>query len=198
MAWPAVYGLNSASFDPRSRQRTTQPTIVLVHDAFHSPIHLERLARELQDNGHRVLVPHLPSSLTTYQPNILEADVQALCEVGRPELDSGRDIVLVLHGYAGIPGSTAAERLNQYALRRPRAGFVAHIVFIAAVVANAGECFLDVLRPQWLLQEVSCIPSIARSSHPNIPRMAILELAARTLFSSKTVHLKIPEQQCLL
>ena len=68
-------------------------------------------------------------------------------------LEAGHNIVMVFHGYSGIL-ATAADRLNQYALSRPRAGFVVKIIFVAALIANEGECFLDLIRPEWLLYEV--------------------------------------------
>lgn len=151
MAWPNVYNLDTSRFD---QDRPNRPTIVLVHDAFHGPCHFEQLVRELRDLEYRVLTPQLPSSSSNHQQDIFDADVRAICESSKPEVDRGTQILFVLHGYAGLPGSIAAERLNRYALGRPRIGFVMKIVFIAALIANESECVLDVMRPEWLVYEV--------------------------------------------
>ena len=156
MAWPGVYGLSSADFVQDSSTRDIRPTIVLVHDAFHLAAHLQRLAEELQAANYPVITPQLPSSIGIYQPAVFEADVQAVYTASKPEMDFGRNVILVLHGYSGLPGPIAAARLNQYALSRPGTGFVMTIVFVAALIANEGECALDVYQPDWLLHEV-CI-----------------------------------------
>ena len=151
MAWPNVYNLDTTKFDQDS---PSKPTIVLVHDAFHTPSHLEPLARELRDAEYSVLIPQLPSSSSNHQQDVFEVDVRAICASSKPEVERGMNIVLVLHGYGGFPGSVAADRLNRYALAHPRTGFVVKIIFVAALVPNDGECLLDVIRPEWLIYEV--------------------------------------------
>ena len=154
MAWPNVYGLDSSRFDNGGARRPPMPTIVLVHDAFHTSSHLEQLVRELRDADFRTLSPQLPSSSSTHQANVFEADVQTICDYTRPETEAGRNVVFILHGYGGLPGSVAAERLNQHALTRPRTGYVVKIIFVAALIAKEAECYLDILRPEWLTHEV--------------------------------------------
>ena len=154
MAWPNAYNLDSTSFDNRAARMPSKPTIILVHEAFHTNAHFTPLLRELQESNYRVLTPQLPSSNATYRPDILETDVQTIHDCAKPEMESLRNVVLVLHGYSGIPGPVAAERLNRYALSRPRTGFVVKILFVAATIAGESECYLDVLKPEWLIYEV--------------------------------------------
>ena len=153
MAWPLVYDLDSSKFDKGIKGRSEKPTIALVHDAFHTPFHFEGLVRELREAAYNILTPQLPSSTSSYQPNAFQADAQAVYEDCKPTIEAGRNIILVLHGYSGLLAGTA-ERLNRYALSRPRAGYVVQIIFVAALVANEGECFLDLIRPNWLIHEV--------------------------------------------
>lgn len=154
MAWPLAYDLDSSKFDDRATSRSNKPTVVLIHDAFHAPFHFEGLVRDLRAASTNVLTPQLPSSTSTYQPNIFEVDVKAVSDSCKPAMEAGHNLVLVLHGYSGLVGASAAVRLNQYALTRPRAGFVVKVIFVAALVANEGECFLDIFRPEWLIYEV--------------------------------------------
>ena len=154
MAWPNVYNLDSSKFDKDAARQPSRATIVLVHDAFHTPAHLEQVVRQLREAGYRVVTPQLPSSSSTYLPNIFEADVQVVHDHSKPEIEAGRNVMFVLHGYAGLPGSVAAERLVRYALNRPRAGFVVKLAFVAGLVAKAGECYLDMVKPEWLIHEV--------------------------------------------
>lgn len=154
MAWPNAYNLDSTSFDNSAARTPSKPTIILVHEAFHTNAHFTLLLRELQDVNYRVLTPQLPSSNATYRPNVFEIDVQTIHDCAKPEMEASRNVIFVLHGYSGIPGPVAAERLNRYALSRPRTGFVVKILFVAAIIAGEGECYLDVLKPDWLIYEV--------------------------------------------
>ena len=154
MAWPSVYNLDAGQFDQRTTQASNRPTIVLVHDAFHTPSHFDPLVRELRETRYRVLLPQLPSSSSVHQPHVFEADQRAIIDLCRPEIEGGRNIIMVLHGYAGVPGPIAAEMLNRYAITRPGSGFVVKVVFLAAIVVSEGECVLDVIRPDWLIQDV--------------------------------------------
>lgn len=154
LPFPIRYDLDYSKFDQSAKTRSDESTIVLVHDAFHTSFHFERLVRELREAAYDVLTPQLPSSNSTCRPNVFQADVQAVYDDSKPVIETGRNIIMVLHGYSGLVGPIAAERLNQYALSRPRGGFVVKIIFIAAIVTDEGECFLDLIRPEWLIYEV--------------------------------------------
>lgn len=171
MAWPNVYGLDASKFQPHASTPPQRSTIVLIHDAFHTPEHFEPLATELISSGWRVLTPRLPSSGTGQQEAALEADVQAISAAAGPDMASGRNLVLVMHGYSSIrkrnvsspsdcadssttAGSMAANRLDRYSLQRPRAGHVVKLIFFAGIIVNRNESFEDVFRASWLSSEV--------------------------------------------
>lgn len=158
MAWPNVYGLDISKFDRDAPTQTPKPTILLVHDAFHTSEHFEELATELMQAGYELRTPQLPSSTSTYQNDVFEADVQAVFDPGRIAIEAGRNVVLVMHGYGSLPASVAATRLNQHSLDRPRAGEVIKLVFVAGVIVEHGECYEDVLRPAWMADEVRTEP----------------------------------------
>ena len=59
-------------------------------------------------------------------------------------VERGKDILLVLHSYAGIPGSGAAQGLDVVGrVRTGKQGGVIGLVGIAAILANAGETCLE-------------------------------------------------------
>lgn len=155
MAWPNVYGLDVAMFDKDAPTHPPKPTILLVHDAFHTSTHFESLANELRQANCEVAIAQLPSSSSSYQPSVFEADVHAVFEAGRTDIEASRNVILVMHGYGSLPGSVAADRLNQHSLNRPRAGEVTQLIFIAGVIAEEGKCFDDVLKPDWMAAEVN-------------------------------------------
>nr|POE88292.1 hypothetical protein CFP56_11521 [Quercus suber] len=171
MAWPSVYGVEASRFRSPASTSSSNPTIVLVHDAFHAPEHLETLNAGLTSAGYRVVLPRLPSSGSEPPPNALEADVQAICRTAGPDLGSGRDLVVVMHGYS--TGSIAASRLNEYSLQRPRSGQVVRLIFFAGIVVSRGESVDNVFRTDWMSTEVCCIfmpdPTGTRDSDKGVP-----------------------------
>ncbi|KAI7123210.1 hypothetical protein KC352_g32572, partial [Hortaea werneckii] len=91
----------------------TNPTVLLVHGAFHVPQHFEHLASLLKQAGYRVEVPALPSVGIEQDPgNALELDAGFLCdkleELVRGEEE--RDVVVLMHSYGGQCGSEAIAK----------------------------------------------------------------------------------------
>lgn len=149
MAWPNVYGLDTQQFEGE-RSPPQKPTLILAHDAFHTPEHYYDLVDAISHAGLRVLAPQLPSSGQTIITNALEADAQTLFNSCKDEIDASRNVVMLSHGYGSIPGIIAAERINQYCLDRPRSGHVSKLISVAGVLLNAGESFMTAVRPGWI------------------------------------------------
>lgn len=138
------------------------PTIVLVPGAWHSPQHYFQLTDLLVGAGYDTISRRNPScdSLT---PNAESAAKDAAFirhEVLMPLLDAGKNVILVMHSYGGLPGAAAAKGLSQTertAADRP--GGIIGLIFISAVVAHEGQSLLSLLPGQkfdpWVIQEVS-------------------------------------------
>ncbi|KAK4508252.1 hypothetical protein PRZ48_001990 [Zasmidium cellare] len=136
--------------DIRRRPATRpRPTIIIAHDAFHTPAHFDRLQQDLAGAGFRVVIPQLPSSSSAAQSATLEDDVNTLVFYGNAEIENGNNVVLVAHGYGSIPGSAAAERLNQHSLDRPRTGSVTRLILIAGVISRTNESYYDSVEAAW-------------------------------------------------
>ena len=103
-------------------------TFVLVHGAWHDSWCWERVAPVLQQAGHDVVAPQLPSDDGT-------ADFDAYADFVCAALGkSGDDVVVVAHSLAGATGALVPGR-------RP----VRHLVYLCAAVPAAGLSLLD----QW-------------------------------------------------
>lgn len=86
-----------------------KPTIILVPGAFHKALHFYKLAMYLTMAGHTVSLIDLPST-TSDEPRspVYETDVSTISNAIREFTEVGRDVVLVMHDYAGNPGTKAA------------------------------------------------------------------------------------------
>lgn len=89
-------------------ESSDKPVILLVHEAFHRPVHYESVSGALRDRGFTVVVPALATTGTraglTY-----EDDVAAIEEVLAPLLNEGREVVIVAHSFGALPASQCTE-----------------------------------------------------------------------------------------
>lgn len=122
----------------------TSPTsVVLVHGAYHQPLHYSLLTTALESAGFRVSTPHLPSTqripaIQSSDPDIAAVRAAVLSELDDPT--NPRDVVMVLHSYGGIPGTQAIKGLAKDAREREgkKTGVVA-AVLIACIIVEEGE-----------------------------------------------------------
>ena len=105
---------------------------VLVHGAWHGGWCWQRVARALQQAGHRVHAvtltglgerAHLLSPAITLDTHIDDV-------LGLIEAEELADVVLAVHSYAGMIGTAVADRLGQR---------LRHLVYVDAVLPQPGE-----------------------------------------------------------
>ena len=106
-------------------------TFALVHGAWHGAWCWERLAPLLQQAGHDVVAPELPSEDGSAD---FDAYADVVCAALRGRDD---DVVVVAHSLAGATGALVPDR-------RP----VRHLVYLCAAIPEAGLSLVD----QWQAQ----------------------------------------------
>jgi pimeloyl-ACP methyl ester carboxylesterase len=113
-------------------------TYVLVHGAWHGGWCWAKVARLLRDAGHEVYTPTLTGlgeRAHLARPEIdLDTHIQDLVAV--LESEELRQVTLVGHSYGGMVITGAAARTS---------GRIAHLVYLDAVVPEAGKALLDYL-----------------------------------------------------
>ena len=72
------------------------------------------------------------------------------CEALQPLINNGKEVLLVMHSYGGVPGSAAAKRLSTVERRQQGLkGGVIGQVFVAAMVLEEGDTLLSSLGGEW-------------------------------------------------
>lgn len=116
---------------------TTEPQIVLVHGAFHTPYHLEPLAALLRAPPYcyTVRVPQLLSASPTPPSKSFDSDVATIKIAIEDAAQEGGscDIVPVFHSYASVPGFDAIACLSPETRRK-----IKRVVLIASFVLPKG------------------------------------------------------------
>ncbi|KAI1208931.1 Alpha/beta hydrolase fold-1 [Annulohypoxylon truncatum] len=114
-----------------------KPTILLIHGAWHIPLHYRSLIDPLRSSGYTVLAPYL---VTTGYDDSIDGKTHAdstnqIREYLRPLLDQGRKILVVAHSAGGVvaTGAAAGLTLEDRAAQGLPGGIIG-IVYIAALV----------------------------------------------------------------
>lgn len=127
---------------PASRN-PQKPVILLLHGAFHRPIHYGRLIGALRNEGYTVEYPKLATSGRNDSEQPLEGqthhdDVKVIHEAMEPHLEKGRNIIIVCHSFGGVSGTASvegysvAERENE-----DLPGGVVGVVYVAALALRS-------------------------------------------------------------
>lgn len=138
---------------------STKPSIVIVHGAWQPAEGFAAFAESLRKHGFDTVVPSLPSvgGTTTPLPGLPE-DVVVVRTAITKLAEEGKEIILLLHSYGGVVGSSAVENLDVASrAKEAKKGGVVKLVFMSAFVVPRGKSLLDMLGGQplpWMSFEV--------------------------------------------
>jgi pimeloyl-ACP methyl ester carboxylesterase len=154
---------------------TSKPAIVVVPGAWHSPEHFAPTTELLEKAGYSVHGVHLPSVRDEAPfPASHHADSEAIRATILQALDDeGRDVLLVMHSYGGIPGTDACKGLGKEDRGNDgKTTGIVGLVYIASFVAQVGQSLATArgpddggARPKWQHFEVRIVlPVLIRCS----------------------------------
>ena len=138
------------------------PVVVLVPGAWHSPSHFDHFTPYLKSAGFEVLSNRNPScNSSNPTESSVAQDAEAIREkVIRPQVEAGRDVVVVMHSYGGVPGSAAAYGLSK--VERAKSGLqggIIGLIYVAAFTIDEGKTLMTCLPGEtpdpWVVPGVS-------------------------------------------
>lgn len=122
-----------------------KPILVFCPGAWCDTGYFKLTTAILEKAGYTCLTVSLPSVGSDLRPKDappivqgLQTDANAVRDVVIPQLDAGRDVVLVCHSYGGVVTSEAVKGLDR-ASRGPGTGAVIHLVYVAAIILDVGN-----------------------------------------------------------
>lgn len=137
------------------------PTIVLLTDAFHIPRAYESLIHDLSLLGFNIATWRLPSvdSPTPRKQSVAIDAIFIRQAILLPRIDSGAEVVMLMHSYGGAPGSMAARGLSVEERRRAGLeGGVLGLIFICGILVKERVTLRDLLDAgrfeEWMVQYV--------------------------------------------
>ncbi|OAQ91207.1 alpha/beta hydrolase family domain-containing protein [Purpureocillium lilacinum] len=124
-----------------------KPTIIIVSAAMHSSAHYDALTHAFNSMGYSVVCDRLPSldPEEGTSPTVAE-DVEHLRRTSvLPELERGREVIVMGHSYGGCVGPAAAKGLSSSErLADGKKGGVVGIVNMSAAIVAGGTSLLSI------------------------------------------------------
>lgn len=126
-----------------------QPVIVFVPGAFSRPSDYDLVSHPLREAGYEVHVIHHPSSpdaLVEPTPSMYD-DADNIHRLLEALADEGKDILVVMNSYGGLPGTQACEGLGlAERLRTSKPGGIVRLLYVGATIAPVGSSMAGILR----------------------------------------------------
>lgn len=125
---------------------SAKPAIVFVPGAWHSPSCFGQVMDRLQAAGYETKGAALalvgaPEPLKDLQP-----DIRSIRATVQPLVDQGKDVLIVMHSYGGIPGGEAVQGLDKVTRQKEgRQGGVSHLYYCCAFALPEGVSLSDAL-----------------------------------------------------
>lgn len=147
--------------EPSPFRGPQNPTVVIIPGAWHIPRHYFLLQDLLQRSGYPVQ-SHRNPSCDSSNPNATSVikDASYLRDkVILPLLDAGKDVVLAMHSYGGLPGPVAAKGLSRKERTAAgKRGGVLGLVMISAILGFEGKTLIASAEghfPPWVALKVN-------------------------------------------
>ncbi|KAL8993431.1 MAG: hypothetical protein Q9169_006348 [Polycauliona sp. 2 TL-2023] len=173
-------------------QKSTHPTIILVHGGWQGPETFSLLIPLLEKAGYSSIAVALPSSHSVIAVPDFSADVAIIRSILTSTLATGKDVVLVMHSYGAVPGCEALKGLKQAEADRGmetegtvKSGKVVKLAFIAALLHKKGKATYQAGKGTEARDGLDCKDNLIRCSDgPNrfyndLPPALALRWAAR-------------------
>ena len=167
----------------------TKPTVLIVPGGWHIPIHYDPLTKILSSRGFPSATLLLPTAGASPPDKDLYDDIayissqlEGLVEKG------GKEVMVVVHSYGGIPGSSAARPfIRKERAQQEKKGGVIGILYISSWGMPEGKTTLDAIEDMntdWMKIDVStpcscqvicCLIPLGSNELPSRSRPCLLQ-----------------------
>ena len=144
-----------------------KPTIVLIPGAWFHPSAYDQFISILQRLSFPTVFASYPSRNPS-NPATADAahDTEAVLQNFLLPLieNEGKDVVILMHSYGGVPGSSAARGLaKDQRSKKAKKGGVVGLIYVSGFVLPDGASVVKGQLPAWVKQNEVCSPSLSPS-----------------------------------
>ncbi|KAJ5370333.1 uncharacterized protein N7496_006425 [Penicillium cataractarum] len=145
----------------------SNPTLIFAPGAWYPPTSFNLIIDNLLEYRRRTVT--FPSIQSATRVPDLQPDIDAVLFTVDQEAEEGHDIVVILHIWAGVPGSSALDGLSKSERRaKGRKGGIVKLLFIAAFIPILGESLVGAFggkHPSWFVRYESKNTVTANDPH---------------------------------
>jgi hypothetical protein len=122
---------------------TTKPTVVAFPGALHEASCMDAFVRSLQSAGFPAEAHTLPTRGNVGK--VLAEDEEKMRSAMKKHIDAGKQVVLIVHSFAGFPGCGAVSGLDTKTRQaRGETGGVLGVIYLSAFIPREGCTMIDV------------------------------------------------------
>ncbi len=137
----------------------SKPTIIFAPGAWYPPTIFDTITKKLNEHGytcHTIAFPSIQQATTVQD---LQPDIAAVRAVVEPDVDAGKEVIIVSHSWSGLPVNSALDGLERSDREKEgKEGGVVKLVFISAFIPQVGESLISAFGgtpPPWYVLNVS-------------------------------------------
>ena len=136
-----------------------KPTVLVVPGGWHGPIHFDPLKGVLSSHGFPFVVFLLPTGGASPPDKDLYDDIAYISSQLEELVEKGgRDVIVIVHSYGGIPGSSAARPfVRKERAQQGKKGGVIGVLYISAWAMPTGKTVMDAIEGMsvdWMIIDV--------------------------------------------
>ena len=131
---------------------TPKPTVLIIHGAWHVAKHYTALTSPLEAVGYTVNCQTLPSCNDASPPNTtLDDDVRFCRKEALKIMESGQDLIAIMHSYGGVVGTNALANIHPQ--HNAKSAKVRALIYMAAFIPFENQSLAEMFGgqlPPWL------------------------------------------------
>ena len=177
----------------------TKPTILLIPGAWSHPSTYDVFISHLQHLSFPIAYVPYPSLNPSHPaPTDAAHDVKTVLQKSLLPLiqNEGKDVVIVMHSYGGVPGSSAARGLSKVQRsKKGENGGVVGLIYVSGIVLPSGASVADGVGgqlPAWVKENEVRPPSQLTTSFSTFVPSSICHIYHRLVISIPTRSYSLP------
>ncbi|KAL4881228.1 Alpha/beta hydrolase fold-1 [Aspergillus karnatakaensis] len=132
-----------------------KPTLIFAPGSWYPTSSFDPLTTLLNSHGYETHTVAFPSITQATTVKDLSSDIAAVRALVEPEVQKGRDVVVIAHSWAGLPVNSALEGLLKTDSHEQGKGGVVKLLFISAFIPEIGQSLVSAFggEAEWYVKD---------------------------------------------
>ncbi|KZF23477.1 alpha/beta-hydrolase [Xylona heveae TC161] len=128
-----------------AQENSEKPTLVFIPGAWHTPEYYSNVISQLKASGFPAVALQLPS-VGGNDAVTMTDDASFIQQTTTTLVEEGKDVVLIMHSYGGIPGTESVKGLSKKERNsHGKKGGISSLVYLSAFMIPTGKSLVDMI-----------------------------------------------------